>query len=65
MNLKLKRGLKLPIPNLLVADLSQSDLVQFDHFIMVEADPKVKPDDVKRIVQEKLEINLLWSSSTH
>ena len=41
MNQKLRKGMRLPVPNLFITDLSNSDLIQFDGFIMIQADPKV------------------------
>ncbi|CDW78196.1 phospholipid transfer protein [Stylonychia lemnae] len=50
MNQKLKKGIKLPMPKLIQSDLSDSDLIQFDHFIMIQADP-INKQDKTEVVQ--------------
>ena len=47
LNLKLKKGIVLPVPDLIVTDLSDSELIQFDGYIMIQADPKVINADKK------------------
>lgn len=31
----------MPIPNKLFSNINESDLLQFDHFLLMEADPNV------------------------
>lgn len=39
LNSKLKKGVSLPIPDTIKADISESDLIQFDHYILIQANP--------------------------
>lgn len=68
MTQKLKQGIKLPIPEQLIMDINKSDLVMFEHFLLIEADPStpakqkslknqnVEPSTNKVESQEKPEI---------
>lgn len=49
MNQKLKKGVLLPVPDLMITDLSNSDLIQFDGYIMIQADPRVINADKKLV----------------
>eukprot|EP00347_Sterkiella_histriomuscorum_P017917 403347484 len=49
MNQKLRKGVRLPVPDLIITDVSNSELIQFNGFIMIQADPKIVNTDKKII----------------
>ncbi len=46
LNHQLKKGFRIPIPEILIADFSSSDLVTFDKFLMIEGDPKIMNENI-------------------